>query len=246
MTTITRQLLTGHLSRAVPNGDLVFTAVTAGNKRDGLEIDIAGMRTENFLKNPVFLWVHDYMGNNLPIGKVISLEKTNGALVATVRFDLADPFAAKIHRKYLNGFLSAVSVGWETLKVDGTIVVESDLLDISAVLVPGDPEALLQRAAAYARGLRVARPIDLPTDSPPGVSGGPGRREAAINQSQGDIMATNSRASVEQLDAMIDALQSVVAILMAWRDEIATPAEEPAETEPAALSKRLAELLGAK
>ena len=58
-------------------------------------------------------------------------------------------------------------------------------------------------------------------------------------------MATNSRASVEQLDAMIDALQSVVAILMAWRDEIAAPAEEP-ESEPAALSKRLAELLGAK
>ena len=245
MTTIPRQLLTGHLSRAAANGDLVFTAVTAGAKRDGLEIDIAGMRTDNFLKNPVFLWVHDYMGNNPPIGKVVSLEKIIGALVATVRFDLTDPFAAKIPRKYLAGFLNAVSVGWETLKVDGAVVVESDLLDISAVLVPGDPEALMMRAAAYARGLRVAKPIDLPTDSPPGVSGGPGRLSAVINQSQGDIMATNSRASVEQLDAMIDALQSVVAILMAWRDEIAAPAEEP-ESEPAALSKRLAELLGAK
>ena len=47
-----------------------FVATTVGVKRDGLDIDLEGMATENFMRNPVFLYVHDYFGERLPLGLV--------------------------------------------------------------------------------------------------------------------------------------------------------------------------------
>lgn len=54
-------------------------------------------------------------------------------------FDPDDEFARAIERKCRNGFLNTVSVGWDS-RGD-----TNELLDISAVPVPGDPDALMER-----------------------------------------------------------------------------------------------------
>ena len=132
-----------------------FVATTVGMKRDGLDIDLEGMTTDNFMRNPVFLWVHDYWGERLPIGLVKKIQMQKKRMVVTALFDEADEFAMEVLRKYDAGFLNAVSIGWETLEFDRETmrVVESDLLDVSAVPVPGDPDALMIRQRSLLRSL---------------------------------------------------------------------------------------------
>lgn len=149
-------------------GDTIrFTASTEGIKRDGRELEMKNWNLENYKLNPVFLWVHDYMGNNLPIGRAEAMVEDK-RLVADVTFDQSDEFARKVEAKYRGGFLNAVSVGWfdvmrcgkcgyrydpwrregdqcPTCKEKGEKKLEYDLLDISAVPVPGDPDALIMR-----------------------------------------------------------------------------------------------------
>ena len=121
--------------------------------------------------NPIFAWSHDY--ETLPVGKTIAISKDARlrALVATVYFPTiaelcSDPdhpsdaalFADTVYNMYKNGMLNAVSVGfkpkkWKTRDDDavlekpewqrGVHYIEQELLEISAVLVPCNQEALI-------------------------------------------------------------------------------------------------------
>lgn len=136
-----------------------FVASTEDVARDGLVIEAAGWQLDNYRNNPVVLWSHDYWGRTLPIGRAeVSVEGTR--LMADVTFDVDDPFAVQIKRKYERKFLNAVSVGWDTKEFapspDGKTaprITKAELLDISAVPVPGDPGALKERQLAGARSL---------------------------------------------------------------------------------------------
>lgn len=119
-----------------------FTASTAGSKRDGIDLDMQDWIFENYRKNPVFLWAHDYWGKNLPLGRV-EVNVENDKLMASVVFDQNDEFAKAVERKYRDGFLHTVSVGWNFVEQDKRR--KMDLLDISGVPVPGDPDALMER-----------------------------------------------------------------------------------------------------
>lgn len=139
--------------RKLTDGTHVFVATTGGSKRDGLELDMTGGQFDNYLRNPVFLWAHDYGGRTLPIGKVVKLQSSKSKLRAWVMFDQEDHFALEVERKYDEGYLSAVSVGWIDVERDRDtgIITKWDLLDISAVPVPGDPDALIERELALVR-----------------------------------------------------------------------------------------------
>lgn len=139
-------------TRAGNPGDVMrFVASTEEAARDGMIIEAAGWQLDNYRRNAVVLWSHDYFGERAPIGKADAFVE-GSRLIADITFDQNDPFAASIERKYRDGFLSAVSVGWRTLefapsqnpKVMG-VVKRAELLDISAVNVPSDPKALKER-----------------------------------------------------------------------------------------------------
>ena len=125
-----------------PGDPIRFTASTAGIKRDGLDLDMQDWLLDNYRKNPVFLWAHDYWGKYLPLGRV-KAEVEGDRLMAEVVFDQNDDFARAVERKYRDGFLHTVSVGWNFVEVDKKRKME--LLDISGVPVPGDPDALMER-----------------------------------------------------------------------------------------------------
>lgn len=147
-----------------PGSPISFVAATPGKKRDGYDTAALPWRTDRYAQNPVVTWVHDFGGNRLPIGRgVATVEKTPAGEVirAELLFDIADPFAAEIDRKYRAGFLNAVSVSWDDVDEDGVPVrnsgkkaVAHDLLEIAAVPVPGDPGALQERQATALRALR--------------------------------------------------------------------------------------------
>lgn len=122
------------------DGRMGFVASTPGIKRDGKDLRPERWLLENFRKNPVFLWSHQYDGKTLPIGRVPFVGMERNALVCQVEFDDFDPFAQQVKGKYERGFLNSVSVGWNPVVQNGENYQE--LLDISAVNVPGDPDAL--------------------------------------------------------------------------------------------------------
>lgn len=130
------------------DGPILFTASTEDYVRDGMAVSHDAWDLTNFKRNPLFLWAHDYWGDRPPIGKVDArIDKDAKALMALVTFDLSDPFAADIHRKYREGFLNAVSVGFNIIEMDepSRKVTKAELLELSGVPVPADPKALAER-----------------------------------------------------------------------------------------------------
>lgn len=124
-------------------------------------------RMAAFDGNPVVPWSHDY--SMPPIGRVVSHEVREVApgangLYVTVEWDMDDERAAAIAGKYARGVLSAVSVGFRSGKVtalsaldkghpwfaeDGYMLAGNELMEISAVTVPGNPRALAQRDTGW-------------------------------------------------------------------------------------------------
>jgi hypothetical protein len=136
---------------AEPGTPIRFTASTEEVGRDGLIISADGWQLDNFRANPAVLWSHDYSGQRPPIGRA-TVEVVKGKLMADITFDQGDEFARQVERKYREGFLNTVSVGWDTQQVeppkgasDAARVTKAELLDISAVNIPGDPGALMER-----------------------------------------------------------------------------------------------------
>lgn len=112
-------------------------------------IDQNSWDLEHYKKNPVILWAHNlsFGEDRPPIGRADKVEVVDGELVFDIQFDLKDTFAADIFRKYKEKFLNAFSVGFIPHAFgeddDGhLILMKNELLELSAVPVPANPEAL--------------------------------------------------------------------------------------------------------
>lgn len=124
------------------SGAIPFVASTEGTKRDGIDVDSSGWELANYSRNPVVLISHDYF--SLPVGRA-DVRVDGKDLLADITFDMADPRGQEADRKYRTNFLSAISVGFNIMEwaEEGSRRTKSqELLDISVVAVPGDPEAL--------------------------------------------------------------------------------------------------------
>ena len=167
------------------DGPIAFIASTEEVASDGLIIAAEGWDLKRFKSNPLVLWAHDWFGNRPPIGKAdASIDKEARVLRAEVTFDQGDPFAVDIERKYREGFLNAVSVGFDIKELNGkaitdpgawvpaeggklNVVTKSELLEISAVPIPADPKALAERQQrGYADLSDILRSLATPDSSP--------------------------------------------------------------------------------
>jgi len=123
---------------------LVEAVISTGRPdRDGDLGEPEGWVLENFLKNPVVLWLHDL---SKPIGRCVEIKRAGDALVAVTEF-AKTPLAEEIWALYRDGFLRAWSVSflaleWEPLPTGGRRFLKQELLEYSAVSVPANPEAL--------------------------------------------------------------------------------------------------------
>lgn len=142
-----------------------FVISTASPDRDNDTVAVSGWLLDNYRKNPVVLWAHDY--RSLPIGKAVEVGSEGDKLVAVA--DFADhPFAETVLRLIDGGFLRATSVGFRPEKYmlnedrRGLDFVEQELLEFSVVPVPANPEALLvarefetdvEQLRAWAKGI---------------------------------------------------------------------------------------------
>ena len=144
-----------------PNGAVRFVLSTERRARDNNIIRADAWRTKNFAANPVALWAHK--DTELPIGhwrdlKIESMPEGDPALFGDLHFASAEyEFAATVEKLYRSGALNAVSVRWTPLDYErmedgsnGIVFTDVDLLEVSAVPVPADPDAI---AVAAQRGI---------------------------------------------------------------------------------------------
>jgi HK97 family phage prohead protease len=133
--------------------------------RDNDIMEVNGWKLDEYLKNPVFLWAHDY--DKPPVGKAISviIDAATKKLLFDIKFATAEeyPFADTIYKLYKGGYLNATSVGFRGTKFEtrndesvinmpewqrGRRYKEQNLLELSAVPVPSNPNALMQAKSA--------------------------------------------------------------------------------------------------
>jgi HK97 family phage prohead protease len=134
---------------------VTFTISTAAVDRDRDSLAVEGWKTDNFLRNPVVLWAHDYY-RTPPVGQAVSLAANAQALRATVQFATAEEhaFADTIYRLVIGRYLRACSVGFWPLKWvyveerGGYDFLENELREFSVCSVPANPEALADAKSA--------------------------------------------------------------------------------------------------
>jgi len=143
-----------------------FRASTPTIDRHGTIVRPEGISVKNFRKNPIFLWGHDGYGSMFGggpemenvIGKVTDYERSKDAFDIDVEFAPAEvnPKADLAYKLTKSGFLNTVSVGFSPIetsvekvakadsddKVDVLVYDRSELLEVSLVPIPSNPEAL--------------------------------------------------------------------------------------------------------
>ena len=127
--------------------------------RHGDVVLAQGWRLQAYLRNPVFLWAHDYA--RPAIGRALSVWTEPGQLLARLEFAPTD-FAREVAALYRTGYQQGVSVGFKPLRYEerrqertgaflGIRFLEQELLEVSAVPVPANRQAL-RRAVQSTNG----------------------------------------------------------------------------------------------
>lgn len=134
-----------------PNARAVTIAANP-RARGGPDIDISGLRFDNYRRNPVVMWAHDAIGRSpsggLPIGRTISIANDGaGGIIAEFEFLEDDDFAQRVRNAWDKGFLQAASISWLPLETQPAANgrprdIRAELLEWSIVSVPADPDAL--------------------------------------------------------------------------------------------------------
>jgi hypothetical protein len=152
------------------NYTIDFVMTIEVQDRHGDMVDVDSIKTEEFMKNPVFLPAHDH--NAKPIGKIIALEYEvidgKKALVGRVKFAVEEYDLAKTYwNLYKGGYMSAVSMGFipesGEMRGDTFLLMGANILELSAVSIPAN-----QLALAKAKGIDVQPVIammDFPTQA---------------------------------------------------------------------------------
>jgi hypothetical protein len=100
---------------------------------------------KNFKRNSVFLDSHYYGSIEAILGRILNLKAKKGApLEGEIEYALENPRGMLAYRLTEGGFLKATSIGFIPLEFDDKgNILRSELLEISAVSVPANPEAII-------------------------------------------------------------------------------------------------------
>lgn len=139
--------------RAHEGGEPIIDFIASDETLDRYDeiVTADGWDLVNYSKNPVFINSHQYGDISFVLGKSIFHEARDGRLHQRIRFAVdSNPVARLAFNLYRDGFLHAVSVGFAPLEwVNGAQgegfrrkFLKQELLELSAVCVPANPNAL--------------------------------------------------------------------------------------------------------
>lgn len=120
----------------------------------GTRVLTSGMDIEQYKRNPVLLWMHRrYDREDIPIGRIDDIHIDGDKIIGTPVFDMSDEFAAKIARKWEEGFLRMSSAGLTVIELSDApehllpgqtrmTISKSKLDEVSIVDIGANDEAL--------------------------------------------------------------------------------------------------------
>ena len=184
---MTTRRYTNWICRA-ETGDDGTTKVIASTPAEDRYNDVVApdWNLERYAANSIVAWNHDY--GLPPIGRATSVELEGDRLVATIRWDddpQHNPLGATVAHQFREGFLSSVSVGFAPGKstprkklpedhpahaARGTFFEQNELLEVSAVGIPANPEAVAIRARSWGLEPATMTEPDETTEAPPAPS----------------------------------------------------------------------------
>jgi HK97 family phage prohead protease len=131
-----------------PNGkgEFVFTASTAKSDRENDIIQPDGWVLEHFKDGGPLLWGHDQ--SKLPIGRILWVKVDDGRLVGKAKFNGQTQLSTDVEKLVRSGDLAALSVGFRPVDMKmnnegGRTFTKQELLEISVVNVPANPDAII-------------------------------------------------------------------------------------------------------
>jgi HK97 family phage prohead protease len=144
---------------------LRFIGSTEVKDRDNEVVKSSGWKLANYKKNPVVMVNHQH--RELPVAKTnrVWIDKDKKALMFDIEFPEADihPQGDTLFKLIKNGYMNATSVGFQpnmekatfaNKKGDPSITFnEQELLEISIVSVPANPQALMT-AKSYEKAVK--------------------------------------------------------------------------------------------
>ena len=141
---------------------------TSDPDRAGDEMVIEGCITDNFLRNPQFLWMHGQTSEPVhTLGKILKLVKTPTALYALAEYaaEGVSELSDNIFEMDSAGYLPANSIGFNPIEYEpndlgGFRFLKWELIEISKVELPCNPHAIDDGAPAT-RGLSVREAAEL-------------------------------------------------------------------------------------
>lgn len=119
-------------------------ASTEDIDRSGEIIKVAGWDWENFMKNPVIIANHVYKIENI-VGKATKIWIEDGKLIIEWVFSKSNPLGVLLADLYDEGMVKTVSVGFipkQRQEDNRRIITSAELLELSFVAVPCNPNAL--------------------------------------------------------------------------------------------------------
>jgi len=124
------------------------TFSSANMDRHG-EIVMQVFDLKGFINNPVYLDSHNYDSIEHIIGKIHDINTNGGSLNGDIEFCLDNPKGVMADKMVKGGFLNTSSIGFipTNFDNDGNILA-SELLEISAVAVPANADALMDKKEA--------------------------------------------------------------------------------------------------
>lgn len=201
---------------------------------------------DNYRKNPILLFNHDY---NEPIGKVTHLElNEEGLSVKGVVFE-----GTKAYTLIQKGVLKTFSVGFlikdadYNRATDGLIIKDAELLEISVVSVPCNQEATFEVAKSYSNQEfeDLKEKFGKDTDKGALASSENKMDEDTVNELIAKAMASAKGAGEELTEAKV---ASIVASVLAEKDaadKAKVKAAEEEEVKFKAIEDRVRTSLGA-
>ena len=132
-----------------------FIINTSGLNSYGTRVLTPGIDLTQYKRNPVLLYMHTrgFDGKSTPIGRVENIRVEGDELRGTPVFDMKDPFAAEIARKWDEDFIRMCSAGLEPVELSTATehllpgqsratVVRSKLVEVSIADIGSNDDAL--------------------------------------------------------------------------------------------------------
>lgn len=224
------------------NRTVTFIASTPNVDRDGDVTNSKGWKLDNFIKNPVIGYQHQVVSHGLCItpdpDDIIGVGKNlrigdKGELLVDITFEGADvnPKADKIFKKVQAGTLSAVSVGFIPVaneygeysrkgiaekgeNPDANYLFGQELLEISIVNVPANPDAVALRKSLKSQTagalVNLSKMLDKSFSELEKMSVGEVVKALEGNTKEPEVIKIDASEAIEQLDKKIKEFENTV------------------------------------